>query len=101
MCRHMSDPFTLPPPLQQKTTLSLRIDQPLRERLDATLRLWQLRAEAELAAAGGGKAKAVSLTFVVERLLGSAVDQVWKAHGMDGPPQSKEEWHDLEQSLRG
>ena len=97
----MSDPFTLPPPLPTKSVLSLRIDQPLRDRLDATLRLWQLRAEAELAAAGGSKAKAVSLTFMVERLLSNAVDSIWRSHGMDGPPQSEEEWHDLEQSLRG
>jgi hypothetical protein len=97
----MSDPFTLPPPLPKKSTLSLRIDEPLRQRLDATLRLWQMRAEAELQAAGGGQAKAVSLTFMVERLLSTAVEGIWRSHGMDGPPKTDEEWRELEQSLRG
>lgn len=96
----MSDPFTLPPPLPKKSTLSLRIDEPLRQRLDATLRLWQMRAEAELKAAGGGQAKAVSLTFMVERLLSTAVEGIWRSHGMSGPPTTEEEWRELEQSLR-
>lgn len=97
----MTDPFALPPPLQSKTPMSLRVEESLKQRLDATLRLWQMRAEAELEAAGGGKAKAVTLTFMVERLLGSAIDQVWAAHGRSGPPSTEAEWQDLEQSLRG
>ncbi len=82
------------PPPEKRVPLNIRVPSSLKDRLNAIVKLWRAIAEAH-----GHDPDAIDLTYVCERLLQIGDDGVWaqagRQVGLDGMPQSDEEWDRL------
>lgn len=90
-------PYFEPP--EKRVRLNFKVPASLRAKLEAVMRLWKIRAEAN-----GRDPEDIDLTFVCARLLAVGVDGAWaeagQLAGLSGMPSSEEEWKVLTRAIQ-
>lgn len=81
---------------ERRRQVGARLPETLVQKLEAVLRLWRIQAEAQ--GKNTDEIEAINLTWVIEILLGDAVDSELAQFG--GLPTSEESWKAVEKTIR-